>query len=135
MRGSRDFTSVEAWQEFIDRVARKANANRGTRVAEDLAAMRELPVAKLPEYVEEDVCVSEWSTVRVKHCAYSVPSRLMRKGVRVRISEDKIGQRHTARCKLRSGRSHYAAAIAKQRLAELVGGTRSEVRCASGRRA
>jgi hypothetical protein len=90
VRGSRDFTSVEEWQEFIDRVARKANANRGKRVAEDLAAMRELPVAKLPEYVEEEVCVSEWSTVRVKHCAYSVPSRLMRKWVRVRIFEDKI---------------------------------------------
>ena len=31
------------------------NAGRGTRVAEDLAAMRELDVAKLPEFVEEDV--------------------------------------------------------------------------------
>jgi len=90
VRGSRDFTSVEAWQEFIDRVARKANANRGKRVAEDLAAMHELDVAKLPEYVEEDACVSEWSTVRVKHCAYSVPSRLKGKWVRVRIFEDKI---------------------------------------------
>lgn len=90
VRGSRDFTSVEAWQDFIDRVTRKANGNRGKRVAEDLAAMRELPITKLPEYVEEDVCVSEWSTVRVKHCAYSVPSRLMRKWVRVRIFEDKI---------------------------------------------
>ena len=56
----------------------------------DLAAMRELDVAKLPEYVEEDVCVSEWSTVRVKHCAYSVPSRLKGKWVRARIFEDKI---------------------------------------------
>jgi hypothetical protein len=27
--------------------------------------MRELPITRLPEYVEEDVCVSEWSTVRV----------------------------------------------------------------------
>ena len=90
VRGSRDFESVEAWQEFIDRVSRKANGNRGKRVAEDLAAMRELDVAKLPEYVEEDVRVSEWSTVRVKHCAYSVPSRLKGKWVRVRIFEDKI---------------------------------------------
>ena len=30
--------------------------------------------------------VSEWSTIRVKHCAYSVPSRLIGEGVRVRIS-------------------------------------------------
>ena len=90
VRGSRDFESVDAWQEFIDRVARKANGNRGARVAEELAAMRELDVSKLPEYVEEEVHVSEWSTVRVKHCAYSVPSRLKGKWVRVRIFEDKL---------------------------------------------
>jgi hypothetical protein len=90
VRGSRDFESVEAWQAFVDQVVRKANTNRGKRVEEDLAAMRELDVAKLPEYVEEDVCVSEWSTVRVKHCAYSVPSRLIGEWVRVRIFEDKL---------------------------------------------
>ncbi|HSQ32507.1 MAG TPA: IS21 family transposase [Gemmatimonadaceae bacterium] len=90
VRGSRDFESVDAWQAFIDETLRKANANRGRRVAEDLAAMRELDVAKLPEYIEEDVQVSEWSTVRVKHCAYSVPSRLMGEWVRVRIFEDRL---------------------------------------------
>lgn len=90
VRGSRDFESVDAWQAFIDETLRKANANRGRRVAEDLAAMRELDVSKLPEYVEEDVQVSEWSTVRVKHCAYSVPSRLMGEWVRVRIFEDRL---------------------------------------------
>jgi hypothetical protein len=90
VRGSRDFESVDAWQAFVDETLRKANANRGRRVAEDLAAMRELDVAKLPEYVEEDVQVSEWSTVRVKHCAYSVPSRLIGEWVRVRIFEDRL---------------------------------------------
>ncbi len=90
VRGSRDFESVDAWQAFIDEAQRKANANRGRRVAEDLAAMRELDVAKIPEYVEEDVQVSEWSTVRVKHCAYSVPSRLIGEWVRVRIFEDRL---------------------------------------------
>jgi len=90
VRGSRDFESVDAWQAFIDETLRKANANRGRRVAEDLAAMRELDVSKLPEYVEEDVRVSEWSTVRVKHCAYSVPSRLIGEWVRVRIFEDRL---------------------------------------------
>jgi hypothetical protein len=90
VRGSRDFESVDAWQAFVDETQRKANANRGRRVAEDLAAMRELNVAKLPEYVEEDVLVSEWSTVRVKHCAYSVPSRLRGEWVRVRIFEDRL---------------------------------------------
>lgn len=89
-RGDRDFESVEAWQAFVDDVERKANTARGARVREDLAAMRELDVDKLPEFIEEQVRVSEWSTVRVKHCAYSVPSRLIGELVRVRVYEDKI---------------------------------------------
>jgi hypothetical protein len=90
VRGSRDFDSRDGWQSFVDDVMRKANRNRGHRVAEDMEAMRELNVAKLPDFVEEGFCVSEWSTVRVKHCAYSVPSRLIGEWVRVRIFEDKI---------------------------------------------
>ena len=90
VRGSRDFMSVAAWQSFVDEVVRKSNRARGLRVAEDMKAMRELNVIKLPEFVEEDFRVSEWSTVRVKHCAYSVPSRLMGEWVRVRIFEDRL---------------------------------------------
>jgi hypothetical protein len=90
VRGSRDFESVEAWQEFVDEVARKANAGRGTRVTDELVAMRELSVSKLPEYVEEHPCVSEWSTIRVRHCSYSVPSRLMGEVLKVRVYEDRI---------------------------------------------
>jgi hypothetical protein len=90
VRGSRDFEDVAAWQSFIDDALRARNAGRRTRVGEDFAAMRELNVAKLPEYVEEDVMVSEWSTIRVKHCAYSVPSRLMGEMLRVRVYEDRI---------------------------------------------
>ena len=90
LRGSRDFESVAAWQEFVDDVSRKANKNRGRRVGEEIAAMRELAVTKLPEYVVEDAVVSDWSTIRIKQCAYSVPSRLIESWVRVWIFEDKI---------------------------------------------
>ena len=90
VRGSRDFESVEAWESFVQEVLRKANAVRGHRVAEDLAAMRPLVVSRLPEFTEEHLLVSEWSTIRVKHCAYSVPSRLMGETLRVRIYEDRI---------------------------------------------
>jgi hypothetical protein len=92
-RGSRDFASVEALQSFIDEEVRKTNASRGPRIAEELAAMRELNVCKLAEYVEETVPVSQWSTIRVKHCAYSVPSRLMGAKLIVRIYEDRIEAR------------------------------------------
>jgi hypothetical protein len=90
VRGSRDFETPDAWQSFVDETQRKANRGRARRVAEDLAAMRELTVARLPEFVEQDVRVSEWSTVRIKHCSYSVPSRLLGEWVRVRLFEDRL---------------------------------------------
>jgi hypothetical protein len=89
-RGSRDFESVSHWQEFINGVVRKANAKRAKRLGEELAVMRVLDVTKLPEYQEVKARVSTWSTVRVKHCAYSVPSRLMREWVTVHVYEDRL---------------------------------------------
>ena len=90
LRQSRDFESVDAWQSFVDAVLRKANKGRSSRVAEELAVMREVSVSKLPEFTEEKVRVSAWSTVRIKHCAYSVPSRLKGEWVRVRSYEDHV---------------------------------------------
>jgi hypothetical protein len=90
VRGSRDFASVEAWQSFVDDVNRKCNKAKSEKVTEDLAAMRELNVAKLPEYVELQVVVSSWSTVHVKHATYSVPSRLIGETVRVRLFESRV---------------------------------------------
>ncbi len=69
---------------------RKANERRGRRVADELAAMRPLVVARLAEFTEEDVTVSEWSTIRIRHNSYSVPSRLIEQTVRVRLFEDRI---------------------------------------------
>ncbi len=109
LRGSRDFESVEAWQAFIDDVQRKANAGRGARLVEEMAAMRELDVTKLPEYVEDVVQVSEWSTIRVKHCAYSVPSRLIGERLQVRLYEDlleaRFGDQVELRCERLRGRN------------------------------
>jgi hypothetical protein len=45
VRGSRDFESVDAWQAFIDETLRKANANRGRRVAEGRSRPAELEMA------------------------------------------------------------------------------------------
>lgn len=106
LRGSRDFESVDAYQAFVDDVVRKANKARGRRVAEDIEAMRELSATKLPEFREEDVKVSEWSTVRVKSCAYSVPSRLIGELVRVRIHEDRIEVRFGNKTELECERLH-----------------------------
>lgn len=106
LRGNRDFESIDAWQGFIDDVQRKANAERGKRVAEELAAMRELDVSKLPEYTEETARVSEWSTIRIKRCGYSVPSRLIGEQLKVRIYEDRIEARYGEVVELACERLH-----------------------------
>jgi hypothetical protein len=104
VRGSRDFESVEAWESFVQEVLRKANSVRGHRVGEDLAAMRPLDVSRLPEFTEEHPKVSEWSTIRVKHCAYSVPSRLIGETLLVRIYEDRIEAEYADTLQLRCER-------------------------------
>ncbi len=90
LRKSRDFESLEAWQDFVDKTCRSANKARRRRLREELATMRRIAVDKLPEYVELDCVVSEWSTIRVKHNAYSVPSRLMGHSLKVRLYENRL---------------------------------------------
>lgn len=90
LRGSKDFGTVEAYQQWLDGVLDKANARRETKVREELAVMRELLVTRLPEYREERIPVSDGATIRVQHNTYSVASRLVGEQVRVRVYEDRL---------------------------------------------
>jgi len=90
VRGTRDFGDQDEYERFVASVVRKANACRGPRVAEDIEAMRPLVVERLPEYTEVTVPVSSTSTIRVKSCAYSVPSRLIGSRVRVLLYENRL---------------------------------------------
>lgn len=90
LRGSRDFASQEAYESWLVEVMEKANRLRRRRLAEELEAMRALRVDRLPEYSEVEVRVSSWSTIRVKHNAYSVPSRLTGERVRVRVFDSRL---------------------------------------------
>jgi hypothetical protein len=111
IRGSRDFADRDAWQAFVDEQLRKANLRRGPRVGEDLAAMRPLDVGRLPEFVEDTAVVSEWSTIRIQHNAYSVPSRLIGEELRVYVYEDRIeayfGDQRELACERLRGRNGH----------------------------
>jgi transposase InsO family protein len=102
LRGSRDFDSVPQYERWLQGVIRKANAQRSTKVAEELDEMKLLRVERLREYQEICVSVTSWSTIRVKRNAYSVPSRLMRERVRVRLFENRLevyfGNKHQLTC-------------------------------------
>jgi hypothetical protein len=90
LRGSREFDAADGIRRFIEEVFHKANRGRQKRLAEELAVMRPLRVALLPEYVEEDVPVSRWSTVQTDRRIYSVPSRLIGETVRVWRYEERV---------------------------------------------
>lgn len=90
MRGSRDFESVAAYEAFVFTRVDAANGLRASRVQEELKAMKVLAASRLPEFVEERPLVTSWSTIRVKHNTYSVPSRLMGERVRVRVYDERL---------------------------------------------
>ena len=90
LRGSADFESVEAYEGWVQDVCAQTNALRSRKVSEELAAMKELSVARLREHTELRVRVSRESTIRVKHNTYSVPSRLAGEKVDVRVYEDRL---------------------------------------------
>jgi len=90
LRGSKDFDSETQYEQWLQGVIRKANAQRSTKVAEELEEMKLLRVERLAEYQEIAVSVTSWSTIRIKRNAYSVPSRLMRERVRVRLFENRL---------------------------------------------
>lgn len=90
LRRSRDFDSREAYEQWLRGIVEKANRPREKRLREELEYMEPLRVERLAEFTEERVRVTSWSTIRVKHNTYSVPSRLIRQGVKVRVYEDRL---------------------------------------------
>jgi Mu transposase, C-terminal domain len=90
LRGSSNFENVAAYERWLQEIAEKANQGRREKIAEELEAMTPVAVDRLPEFTEESCRVRSWSTIRVKHNTYSVPSQLIGEIVRVRIYEDRI---------------------------------------------
>jgi hypothetical protein len=111
VRGSREFATVEAFDDWLVESLAKENSRRGVRLAEEFALMKPLPVSRMPEYRELSVRVSRNSTINVMHNLYSVPPRLMHKVVQVRIYEDEIGvyygQAHIQSMPRLIGRAHH----------------------------
>ncbi len=90
LRGSRDFDTVHEYELWLQDKLTAANRLRQKRLEDELAAMRVLEVRRLPDHVEKRVTVTSWSTIRVLHNTYSVPSRLIGEEVLVRVFDDRL---------------------------------------------
>lgn len=90
LRGSRDFTNRGEYEAFLRKIFCDRNLGRNKRLEEELAVMNPLPAHRLNDYREFKVPVSSWCTVHVAKNAYSVPSRLMRYEVTVRLHAERV---------------------------------------------
>jgi hypothetical protein len=90
LRGSRDFTSIAAYETFLFGIMEKRNAGRQQKLAEELAVMKPLLVAPWPQMRELNVRVGSNGILRVGANGYTVPSGLKGKRVSVRVYEWQI---------------------------------------------
>lgn len=90
LRGTRDFSSLEQYDAFVEGVLRAGNAKRQKPLAEELTCMRPLPAMALAEYREFQPVVSSQSLIRVNKHTYSVPSRLIGHTLRVEQYEAQL---------------------------------------------
>jgi len=111
IRGSRDFTTVEAYEGFVGEVVERLNRSKQARLAEERGHLKPLPTSPVPAYTTYRVTVRRWSTIRIGNKTYSVPSRLRDHEVEVRQSANQIevfyqGQLVEEMPRLRGGREH-----------------------------
>jgi transposase InsO family protein len=87
LRGSRDFATLEAYEQFLESVMEQRNQGRQTRLEEEMAFMQSLKAQGLPVYQEVRVKVNRAGLIRVQNNSYSVPTRLIGHQVTVHIYE------------------------------------------------
>lgn len=85
LRGSRDFTNVQTYEQFLKALTVQLNGGRQARLAEELKVIRSLPPARLEAVKRLDARVDCGSLIHVNRSAYSVNSRLIGQKVEVRV--------------------------------------------------
>jgi len=85
VRGSRDFADRAAYVHWLQELVRKRNQTRQAHIAVELPTLRPLPRLPLEPCRELRVRVSRFSTMRVLHNTYTVPSRLIGIALTVRV--------------------------------------------------
>jgi len=87
LRGSRDFESIETYEDFLFDVMERRNRSRQARLAEELAVMKPLTTTPLATNKQVRVRVTRGSLIRVQKNVYSVPTSLIGRQVTVRVHE------------------------------------------------
>jgi len=90
LRGSRAFESRDQYTKFLGELLRQRNAGRQSRLQEEQAVLRPLPVRRYESWRRVRARVGVGSTLKVDRNMYSVPSRLIGETVDVRIGVEEL---------------------------------------------
>jgi hypothetical protein len=77
VRQSRDFKTLQDYENFLDKIKAKRNFARREKIREELGFLRNLPEKQFNEATFLTVRVNPFSTIQVLGVTYSVPSRLI----------------------------------------------------------
>jgi hypothetical protein len=84
-RGSAEFPSVAAYQDFLDTVTAAVNRRNATAIEAERPHLRPLPATAAADYTELWVKVTTASTITVRLVVYSVPARLIGERLRMHL--------------------------------------------------
>jgi len=90
LRGSRDFSSREEYEQFLRKIFKQRNQGRKNNTEIERKCLRPLPVKKLDSFKKQESTVSRASTILVNHNIYSVYSRLIKEKVKVKVFAEDI---------------------------------------------
>lgn len=90
IRGSHDFSSVDAYRDFIVGIVKKLNRRCKGRLAEEQKKLKPLPGHRFIDYTELSVKVTRSSTISVKRGLYTVPSRLIGETIKIHLYHDRL---------------------------------------------
>ena len=65
LRGSRDFDTVDDYGDFVRQMVERRNRLVQGKLEQEIACLRSLPPAPVPEYVNYQSRVRKWSTIQV----------------------------------------------------------------------
>ena len=90
MRGTRDFTDLNAYRGFVDEITGRKNARNIKRIDAERATLQNLPKMRTCDYEETLVYVTSSGGFTLRRVFYTMPSRLVGHRLRVRLYDDRL---------------------------------------------
>jgi hypothetical protein len=90
MRGTIDFEDLAGYRSFLDEIIGRKNARNIKRIDAERPLLQSLPDTRTTDYEEELVYVTSSCGFVLRKVFYTVPSRLIRHRLRVRLYDDRV---------------------------------------------